>query len=240
VIELPAAAGWAPVLLEDGRLPMEPGLLAPVGELGAVEVPSNVLLLRGADGTVLIDAGSGPFDDAWPGSWSDLAAALARAGSAADQIDLVVLTHLDFDHCGGCLELPRARVVAPAEAVPSGGAGEEVVERLTASGRLDRIEDGESPATGLTLRAAPGHRAGHSVVEVGDRLVHLADVVHHPLHVEHLDWDHEFDSDVELARATRARILEEMADRGVTVIASHIEGAGRIERMANGLRWQRV
>jgi hypothetical protein len=73
---------------------------------------------------------------------------------------------------------------------------------------------------------------------VGDGLVHLADVIHHPMHVEHLDWDREFDSDVELAAATRARLLDEMAERGVTVTASHIARPGRIVRESGGLRWR--
>jgi hypothetical protein len=70
-------------------------------------------------------------------------------------------------------------------------------------------------------------------------LVHLADLVHHPLHVQHPEWDHAFDSDAELARATRAGVLAEMAEREVLVSASHIEGLGRIQRSAvGGLSWQ--
>ena len=60
---------------------MEPSLLAPEGELaGTVDVPSTVLLLRRAAGTVLVDAGSGPLVGEWPGSGDDLAGALAAAG----------------------------------------------------------------------------------------------------------------------------------------------------------------
>ena len=80
-------------LLTVGWLPMEPSLLAPEGELaGTVDVPSTVLLLRRPEGTVLVDAGSGPLAGEWPGSGDDLAGALATAGCGLDQIDLVVLT----------------------------------------------------------------------------------------------------------------------------------------------------
>ena len=37
------------------------------------------------------------------------------------------------------------------------------------------------------------------MLEIGGGLVHLADVVHHPLHVQHPEWDRAFDSDPELA-----------------------------------------
>jgi glyoxylase-like metal-dependent hydrolase (beta-lactamase superfamily II) len=236
----PTAGGWQPLLVRAGVLPMAADDLGPAGAFAAsVDLPSNVLLLRGAAGTVLIDAGSGSFAGDWPGATADLVGALAAAGCAPEQVELVVLTHLDFDHCGGCLELPRARVAVPAGAAASSQAGEQVVERLEAEQRLSWIADGAHPADGLTVRAAPGHRAGHSIVEVGDDLVYLADIVHHPLQVEHLGWDQAFDSDVELALATRMRLLTEMEQRGVTVMASHIEGAGTIvSGPQGGLRWQ--
>ena len=239
MIELEATGGWHPVLLTAGVLPLEAHLLGPEGAFqGTMDVPSNVMLLRGNDATVLIDAGSGSFAVDWPGGRADLLGALGEAGCAAQDVDVVVLTHLDFDHCGGTTLLPRARVAVAAGAKPSGSAGEQVLNQLRAERRLDWIEERAAAATGVVMRAAPGHRAGHSVVEVGDGLVHLADIVHHPLHVEHLDWDRHFDSDVQLAAATRAALLDEMAERGVTVTASHIAAPGRIVRQSGGLRWR--
>jgi hypothetical protein len=50
-----------------------------------------------------------------------------------------------------------------------------------------------------------------------------------------------FDSDVQLALATRTAVLDEMVRRGVIVTASHITGAGRIEPGGDGaLHWQPV
>ncbi len=240
MIDLDPTGGWNPVLLTTGMLPMEAHLLGPEGAFDAVmDVPSNVLLLRGDGGTVLIDAGSGSFAVDWPGGSADLVGALAEAACAPEQVDVVLLTHLDFDHCGGSTLLPRARVLVPEGAATSGEAGERVLDQLRGEGRLEWIGVRARPLPGLALRPAPGHRAGHSVIEVGDGLVHLADLIHHPLHVQHLDWDRAFDSDVDLAATTRGAFLNEMADRGVPVTASHIAGAGRIVRDGDGgLLWQ--
>ena len=238
---LAEAGGWQPTLIQVGTLPMKPELLAPEGELvGMVDVPSNVLLLRGHGQTVLVDAGSGPYFEIWKGATEDLEGGLAAAGCGFDDVDLLVMTHLDFDHAGGCCEFPRARMAVPAGAVPADDPddpGRRAIEHFGGAGRLDRVEDGGSPAPGLVVRSAPGHRAGHSVVAVGDTLVHIADVVHHPLQVANPSWDRVFDSDPGVAHQTRLRELDVLAASGVTVVASHIVGAGRVERAGEGYRW---
>ena len=102
---------------------------------------------------------------------------------------------------------------------------------------MEGYEDGDEPAPGLRLRAAPGHRLGHSIVEIGASLVHMVDVVHHPLHVEHLQWDRTWDAEPEVALATRRTILAELAERDSTVVASHFTSPGRVEGAGDGLRW---
>jgi glyoxylase-like metal-dependent hydrolase (beta-lactamase superfamily II) len=245
--------GWTVALLEVGILPMEPGDLAPPGVLsGPVLTPVNVVLLRGHGRTILVDAGSGPFASLWPGLTDDLAGRLEAEDAAPD---LVILTHLDFDHSGGLVTgsapdalrptFPGVPVLAPAEAVAeargSDADGEsvstQVVAALDAAGLLDGYDDGAEPAPGLRLRSAPGHRLGHSILEIGDSLVHVVDIVHDPVHVEHLEWDRTWDAEPEVALATRRAILADLAERGSTVLASHFPSPGRIERAGDSLRW---
>jgi len=250
-VHLPVVDGWASSLLEAGILPMEAADLAPEGVLsGPVRTPVNVLLLQGQGRTILVDAGSGPLVTAWSGATDELAALLDAEGAAPD---LIVISHLDFDHCGGLVAdgadglrpaFPGVPVLAPAAAVsearrdPAGESpASRVVATLDRAGLIEGYEDGDEPASGLCLRSAPGHRVGHSILEVGDSLVHVVDIVHHPLHVEHLEWDRTWDSEPEVALATRGRILNELAERGSTVVASHVASPGRIERTGDGLRW---
>jgi len=166
--------------------------------------------------------------------------------------DILVATHLDWDHCGGfvtgtwpdALEpaWPGQRVLAPAEAVAEARAhtdGESVAPQVVAAleGLVDSYRDGAEPAAEIRLRRAPGHRTCHSIVEVGDSFLYAADVFHHPLHVEHPEWDTRFDAEPELGLATRRALFAELADSGKSTAVAHIAGFGRIERAGDGFRW---
>jgi glyoxylase-like metal-dependent hydrolase (beta-lactamase superfamily II) len=234
-------AGWKVSLLELGRLPMEAEKLAPAGALaGSEPIPVNGLLLSREGETVLVDSGSGPLTALWPGATDvGLPSGLAP--------DLVVLTHLDFDHLGGLVTESMEPVFPEARVVMAEGAGriEPDLDRRRASRRafealeVEELPEGEI-VPGVYLRSAPGHRAGHSIVEVEDELVHLADLVHHTLHVEHPEWDAATDDDPACALATRRAILAEVADRGVIVVGSHLPGPGRVERAGGVFRWSPV
>jgi glyoxylase-like metal-dependent hydrolase (beta-lactamase superfamily II) len=134
-----------------------------VGADGRIELPIAGLLVRSGERTVLIDAGMGPTSVEWqPKSGGslrlfggELPAALAEAGVAPEQVDLVLATHLHGDHVGWIFQ--EGRPFFP-NAVLRFGAGdwEPWVERgldpafranmraLARAGRIAPIErDGE-------------------------------------------------------------------------------------------------
>jgi len=241
--------GWAITLLEIGRAE-HPGAWVGPGFPEWMWTPINGVLLRRPGRTILVDTGSGVLSHLWAydGIVSDVSQALAAAGASPADVDLVVLTHLDDDHVGGLLAgtwpddvrlaFPNARVLAPAAGLRAVDAGEGlpigVEERrrlcgfLDGAGVLDEAEAGSEVADGVRLRDAPGHRAGHACVEVGGErpLVHLADTIHHPVHVEHPEWDGPADDDRAVALATRTTLLAEVAGSGARAVASHVAGPG--------------
>jgi glyoxylase-like metal-dependent hydrolase (beta-lactamase superfamily II) len=240
------SGGWQIELVDTGVVPIDGKFMGPPGAFtGTYEGPVNIVILRGHGQTVLVDAGSGPAIAIWPGS---------TAEPLNVEPDVLIATHLDFDHSGGFVTgtwpdglepaFPGKKVLIPAESAADARAGSPgnpapppVVAALDAAGLVEEYEDGHEPGPGLRLRAAPGHRAGHSILEVGDSFVHAADAFHHPLHVEHPEWDTQADSDPEQGLATRLALLAEFADRGSNVVVSHVAGVGRIERVGDGFRW---
>ena len=139
---------------------------------------------------------------------------------------------------------PGVPVIGPAAAVEEArsdptddGPATRVIAALDRAGLIDGYEDGSEPAPGLRLRAAPGHRTGHSILEIGDSLVHVVDIVHHPLQIEHLEWDRTWDAEPDVALATRTSILAQLAEGDSTVVASHFASPGRVERTGGALRW---
>ena len=221
---------WRVALLELGLAP-HPGAWVGPPELFDEWLwsPVNALLVRAPGEVILVDAGSGILGSWWPfeGYHCDLAGPLAEHRLTPADVDLVVLTHFDFDHAGGllagswpdALELVfRGTAVAiPAEAVAAArgedpdaplNVGTRLVGLLEGHGALIEVTDGTNVAPGVRLRAAPGHRPGHAMIEIEDEepFLFTADTLHHPVHATHPDWDGGADLQPELALATRRAV----------------------------------
>jgi glyoxylase-like metal-dependent hydrolase (beta-lactamase superfamily II) len=92
---------------------------APPDSLNRIALNSNSLLIETAGVRLLVEPGMGSKYD--PGqsdiyALTDISAAgeLARLGLTAEDIDLVVLTHLHFDHAGGATTMQDSGDVVPA------------------------------------------------------------------------------------------------------------------------------
>jgi glyoxylase-like metal-dependent hydrolase (beta-lactamase superfamily II) len=237
-----------------------PGFLDADGLMGVnfggflVSTPGQVVVVdTGIGGGALPELGIGSFPSR-----------LAGAGVDPGDVDVVIFTHLHFDHVGWSTDGQRPRFAAAqhhAHAVDwdyyfgpdpheETGPGREdfgaipAPERLAplaATINLHRAQRTEI-VPGVTLRLAPGHTPGHCVVEIdsgGERAVLLADAAHNPAQLETDDWHSATDVDRDLAQRTRAALAVELADTGAWITMTHDAGNrfGRLATVDGGRRW---
>jgi glyoxylase-like metal-dependent hydrolase (beta-lactamase superfamily II) len=258
---------WTLTLLTLATFRTRRGRLVPgVGQPETLSFPSNVLLCRRGDQTILVDAGEGTLGPpaAIPSSQENpiaLERALDSVGCAVEDVNVVVVTHLDFDHANGIVtgrrgkltpRFPTACVVFPAGAFEYVNSRRlrraEMDSRLaletlrSADGEVRTVADGDEAIPGMRLLFVPGHREVHAAIEIregSDRFLYLADVFHLPEEIEHPEWQHgsDIDADPFQAAETRRTVLEAIDPRDL-VAASHIAGFGRIECFDDGRLWR--
>ena len=151
---------------------------------GRVE-PVLGYVVHHVDGLVLVDTGMGSHPDVdahYRLRRRPLPAALAAAGTSAEQVTLVVNCHLHFDHCGGNPLLTGRPIVAQrAELELARCVGYTIPELVDAPGlRYLELEGEAEILPGVIVVPTPGHTAGHQslVVRLGDGTVVVAGQSH--------------------------------------------------------------
>ena len=191
---------------------------------------------------VLFDTGLNP---------EGITAALAAAGYAPDQVDVVVLTHMHGDHIGGLAgeagpTFANARIVTGAvEHNHWMGAGNEGFDRLVRplNDKITFVDDGGSVASGITAMAAFGHSPGHMgyVIESGGaRVVITADTANHFVwSLGYPDWEVKFDMDKAAAAVARRQVFGMLAADRVPFIGYHMPfpSLGFVEALGQGFRY---
>lgn len=167
----------------------------PPDERNRIELACRCLLVREGERRILFEAGIGAF---FSPEYRDrygvqeprhvLLDSLRAAGIGHEDVDVVVLSHLHFDHAGGLLApweervapellFPKATFVVSAAAWERARAPHprdrasfipELNELLAASGRLEIVEGEGSPSLGPDYRfhLSDGHTPGLLVTEI--------------------------------------------------------------------------
>jgi glyoxylase-like metal-dependent hydrolase (beta-lactamase superfamily II) len=153
----------------------------------------NSLLIRTGKQTVLVETGMGnKLSDRmikFYGQPAQLLTNLAAGGVSPEDIDIVINTHLHFDHCGWNTSrdktgkivptFPRAKYYAPegewqyARHPSERDAISYISENydpLVASGQMTLLKGGEEILPGISVRTFPGHTASMQAVIVNGRL----------------------------------------------------------------------
>lgn len=185
---------------------------------GANQIPMalNCLLLRSDDETILIDSGLGDkLPERARRQWvldtsgGTLLENLAAVGVAAEDVSLVINTHLHYDHCGGNTRwvgeearpvFPNARYLVQRmewadashpDARTRGSYASENFSPLLASGQMRLLHGDEQITRHLRCVVTPGHTAGHQSVllAAGDwRGLYLGDMAMFTVHTARLAW----------------------------------------------------
>jgi len=171
----------------------------------------NCLLVQSGDKNVLVDTGVGSKEmngrrEAYGLQPSKLSKGLKDIGLAPKDIDIVILTHLHFDHAGGCTRMDRAgnlvsafpRATYYVQRVSWEDAqhpNERSWDAYNAGDLAPLVErdqlvllDGDSEVfPGIRCLTTHGHTRGHQIVVVshgGERVVCMGDIVPTPYHLD--------------------------------------------------------
>ncbi|MGI9329309.1 MAG: MBL fold metallo-hydrolase [Gammaproteobacteria bacterium] len=233
---------------------------------GLLTMSFHSLVVKTPQGVLLVDTCVGNHKDRrmipeWHMQQWPYLSRLEQAGLTPADIDFVCCTHLHGDHVGWNTQLdngrwvptfPNARYlfaapeleywqahhVADPESIYRQPWIDSVLPVLEA-GLVQTVAEDAELFPGIRLRPAPGHTPGNVVIELDDgraRAVLSGDVIHHPVQIERPDWCSNFDLDQALARSTRERLLERVADNGSLLLGAHFAAPAvlRVEGSAQG------
>ena len=220
---------------------------APADERNRITMAMRPLLVRG-ERLMIIDAGCGDKMDAKSADIygfdrrENLDVTMARAGIGAEDVEIVLASHLHFDHAGGFTVKDGAGAVRPrfpnARYLVNDGEWDDAThphERNRASyfaenyvplqeaGVLDLLPDDQIIAPGIRVRRTGGHTRFHQIVYIesgGKTAVFAADLMPTTAHVD-VPWIMAYDLyPMETLEFKRA-FIKEAVEREYVVFFEH-------------------
>ena len=186
---------------------------------------------------------------------------LESAGFPPASIDVVLCTHMHFDHVGWNTvrvdgrwvpAFPNARYLfARAEWEhwsKDPGTGftptlDDAVRPIIDAGQADLVPPDHRITPELRLEPSPGHTPGHVCLAIESSGAHAlvtGDMTHHPVQWAEADWKMVADVDPLQAIATRRRLRSAAASRAALVIGTHYAPpcAGRVVASGGGFAFR--
>ena len=223
----------------------------------AIETNFNAFFVRAGERNILIDAGAGNLFGPAAGN---LKYALNEVGVKNDEITDVIATHLHPDHIGGLISEDGNPVFENAGLILTQKEHDfwtnvgnfknnledqklplQVLSKYT--DKLTLISNDADIGSGLSAIDLPGHTAGHIGVLISsgnEQFAIAGDIIHAQyLQINNPDIGVVFDQDPDLAKKSRKKMLDILADEAIAFSGGHIlsPAIGFIERRESGYVW---
>ena len=229
---------------------------------GEIAMAIAVFALRSQGKTILVDTGLGPREKQRSllpiQEPPHLPTVMAEAGIHPTDVDLIVYSHMHFDHTGwNTIDqdgkrapfFPNARHIIQRAEWDYWTANDErrrfalfnmLHAPIVEAGLLDLVEGEYAVTSEIVTVLTPGHTPGHVsfvVASGGERAYILGDSTHHPAQLTCPEWY--CTADVDPAESTRGRkaLMERMEAENALIADGHFPfpGLGRAKRV-NGRR----
>jgi len=240
-------------------------LIGPLDPLHRMPMGLNSLLVRSRGKNILIDTGVGDKLQEPPGlarleRSTTLLEELARHGLTPEEVDIVINTHLHYDHAGGNTRrqgeevvptFPRARyLIARGEWEAATHPNErtrpiylaEDFLPLAERGQVELFEGEKAVTPEVTIIPTPGHTADAVSVLItsgGEKALYLGTLASHPLHLERPAWISATDLFPLASLESKKRLIEMGLRDGLLFIVGHMPfpGLGRLALVEGRRRW---
>ena len=225
----------------------------PADERNRIQLGMRCLLIEHPSGLILIDSGAGNkentkfhdiygIENAGANGRTALEDGLAQIGVTPDRVDILINTHLHFDHAGGNTfadeagavhsTFPRARYFVQRgeyeyathtnERTAASYFERNFVPTLD-SGQLELVEGETEIADGIGVILTPGHTPYHQSVVIrsaGETAIFLGDVVPTHAHLP-LPWIMGYDVEPLVTLESKRGLLKRVEQENWTVIFEH-------------------